>query len=120
MAKIKAIATIDGNEVKSLSFVNVNGTLFFGKVEEADGKVKVTNAVTVSDASDIVAVVKEWVKAKNTNSLKNPVFGGSAISFAKEELGEAAQLQIDGFVAQANYKLQYALSDLANDIIDGI
>ena len=44
--------------------VNVNGTLFFGKVEEIDGKVKVTDAITITDSSNIVPVVKAWVKAK--------------------------------------------------------
>lgn len=117
--QIKQIELIDMDAVKNLSFANVNGTVYFGKITPSeDGKsVKVENAIEVEAEHETTEeILKAWLTANNSGTLRNPKIGGQ-IAFNIEDMNETQLLEAESLVLTINNKLKYSFTNLANTII---
>lgn len=117
---IKQIELVDTETIKSLSFCNINGAVYFGKITiaEGTGALKIENAIEVT-GGDTKSIVKEWLTANNKGTLRNPKVGGQ-IAYNIEDLNDAQVLEIEALIASLNSELKNVFVNLANDVIDAI
>lgn len=114
--EVTPITLVNVEEVKSLVFASINGTVYFGKITEEDSKLSVKDAI-VPSSDELKSIVKEWLIAKNNGTLKNPKIGGSNISYSIEEMNEVALASVDQFITSINLDLKGSLTNIANEII---
>ena len=115
---VKEIQTLNAVEMKKLSFITVNGTLYFGKVKIDPETFEIKDAIVVTpQETSITAIVKKWAIAKNKGELRNPNMGGN-IAYNEEPLNETQLMELDTEVAKINYALSRALSNIAAGIIN--
>lgn len=120
MDQVKEIRLLDLTEMKKKSFVNINGTVYFGDVKISEDTFEVKNAIIVDEPSPTISnIVKKWATASNKGELRNPVVGGN-IAYNGEALNEAQTMELEMVVTSINFKLKGALTDIANGIIASV
>lgn len=116
MEGVNKIQLLDQATMQKLSFVNINGTVYFGEITISEEVFDVKNAI-IPTAGNITDIVKQWAKARNNGELRNPVVGGN-IAYNKEELNELQQMELAQAVASINFKLKRCLTNIANGAIE--
>lgn len=118
--QVKEIQTLNLAEMKKLSFINVNGTVYFAEVKITEDVFEVKNAIVVTEnESTITAMVKKWAIAQNKGELRNPVMGGN-IAYNQEPLNDSQVAELEQIVATINNNLKGALTSIATGIISSL
>lgn len=106
-------------KLKACKSLVINGETYFGSaiVERETDTIKIFEAVEVTEKNNFKKVIKEWIKANNSNRLESfEVTGLSTLT--KKDLNKEQLMKIDTLTAVAIDTMENAMSDIFNDRID--
>jgi hypothetical protein len=105
-------------QMKALSIFVVNGQTYLGAREADDKSYKFKDCIQVTEPGNEEKAFKDWIKAKNINSLKSFELTGGNNSVSKYDFSERQELILESVVARAELATKYAVKELENKAID--
>lgn len=103
--------------VKGLSFVNISGVQYLGNVKPTEKGNELTSAVDISEETSFSGAIKKWIRANNIDELEDMTSEGMGASFVEKKFKPKQIMELTAIVADAEYKMKYALNKLQNDSI---
>lgn len=102
-------------KVKELSFVNISGTQYLGKVQSTEKGNELTSAVEIANVSSFGEAIKKWIRADNIDELEDMTSEGMGSAFVEKKFKPKQLMELTAIVADAEYKMKYALNKLQNE-----